>query len=186
MKDRKRNTESGQRQKDFLFDLLSSMRCRLSSIAHRPSSFLRDRWGSVAVQAFLLIPIFVLVALGGYEILKVMSVKHALHEGTYQAVRYLALNPVANSKRPEDWEAVAETLIFAELEATIRDSRAGQVQVQVIPPSRRPCTGDSPYTTDSFTLRVTLRWSFEVPFARDLPPAVNLREEYRNVDVICE
>ncbi len=150
------------------------------SIIHSPFSFFRDRWGAVAAQTFLLLPILILVVLGGYEILKAMSVKHALHEGTYQAVRYLALNPIS-TKNPRVWEDVAETLILQELEDAVGQRRARMVKVQVIPPRRTPPC----YYSETFTVRTTLRWYFEVPFARDLPPAVNMREEYRNERFVC-
>ncbi|MBS1253500.1 MAG: hypothetical protein MAG451_02549 [Anaerolineales bacterium] len=172
--------ENGERRPSSILHRPFSIIHSPPSILHSPSSFFRDRWGAVAAQTFLLLPIFVLVVLGGYEILKAMSVKHALHEGTYQAVRYLALNPIS-SKNPRVWEDVAETLIVQELEDAVGQRQARMVKVQVIPPRRTPPC----YYSETFTVRTTLRWYFEVPFARDLPPAVNMREEYRNERFVC-
>lgn len=141
-----------------------------------PPSILHDRRGSVAVQAFLLLPIFVLVVFGGYEILRAMSVKQALHDGTYQAARYLALNPITNT-RSGQWEEVAQALIEQELAAEVGEQKARLVQVRVIPPRHIP-----PWCGDAFRVEAFFRWEFEVPFAQRF--SIPLRERYE-ARVIC-
>ena len=53
-----------------------------------------DERGAVLVQALLILPVLILAVFGGYTVWKVASIKHSLHSGTYQATRYLCLNPV--------------------------------------------------------------------------------------------
>lgn len=147
------------------------------STFHSPFSILHDRRGAIAVQTFLLLPIFVLVVFGGYEFLRAMSVKQALHDGTYQAVRYLSLNPITES-RSQAWEDVARTLILQELEAEVGDE-AGLVQVTV---PRRP-GHTPPWCGDRFEVRATFRWTFNVPFADSIGPLLFYQE--REGWVIC-
>lgn len=167
-KERKRATKKGNSKLQRPFSVLPSL-----------STLLRDRRGTVAAQTFVLLPIFVLVVLGGYEFLSAMSVKHALHNGTYQAVRYLALNPITD-RNPRVWEEVAETLVVQELTAAMGKEAAHRVHVEVIPPSMvPPC-----YFSERFSVIVTLLWSPEVPFADRLAP-INMKEEYRNQYFVC-
>jgi len=77
-------------------------------------SWVRDRKGTVVVQALLILPILILAVFGGYTIWKVASVKQSLHSGTYQATRYLCLNPV-DSPVPGDWERVVVEIVAREV-----------------------------------------------------------------------
>jgi len=88
-------------------------RCRMQRIMHR-ASWVRDRKGTVVVQALLILPILILIVFGGYTIWKVASVKQSLHSGTYQATRYLCLNPVA-SPYGSDWAEVANEIVKREV-----------------------------------------------------------------------
>ncbi len=71
--------------------------------------------GAVLVQTLLILPILVLAVLGGYAVWKVAYVKHSLHSGTYQATRYLCLNPV-DPPVTGDWEEVVVKLVEREVE----------------------------------------------------------------------
>ena len=71
--------------------------------------------GAVFAQVLLILPILILVVFGGYTVWKVASVKHSLHSGTYQATRYLCLNPV-NPPVPGIWEEVVMELVTREME----------------------------------------------------------------------
>lgn len=149
----------------------------LSSILHSPFSIIHDRRGAVAAQAVLLLPIFVLVVFGGYEILRAMSVKQALHDGTYQAARYLSLNPIM-AMHSGPWEDVAETLIRQELEAEVGEhaTRLGLVPPKVTTPGNIPPCG-------FFTVESLFYWEFDVPFANRF--RIPLREKYRASVVKC-
>ena len=156
---------------------LSSRQSPIPNIQSPISNLYHDRRGAVAVQTFMLLPIFVLVVFGGYEILRLLSVKQALHDGTYQAARYLALNPIM-AMRSGPWEDVAETFILQELEAEVgeRKAREGLRPVRVTPPGNIPPCG-------FFRVESLFTWQFEVPFANRF--RINLREDYRANIVKC-
>ena len=89
-------------------------RGRVQRIMHR-GSWVRDRKGAVLVQALLILPILILAVFGGYTVWRVASIKHSLHSGTYQATRYLCLNPVAPPV-PGIWEDIVVEIVAREVE----------------------------------------------------------------------
>ena len=144
------------------YDVMNNQRLEIHDGCKCRLTFREDRWGSVAAQTFLLLPIFVLVVFGGYEIMRAMSVKQALHDGTYQAVRYLSLNPIiASSTNP--WEEVAETFILQELSAEVGDEGEARRLLQVRIPKRPRHI--PPVCGDSFRIEAFYSWEFDVPFA---------------------
>jgi hypothetical protein len=70
--------------------------------------------GAVLVQTLLILPILVLAVFGGYTIWKVAFVRHSLHSGTYQATRYLCLNPV-DPPVSEIWAGVVVKIVEREV-----------------------------------------------------------------------
>ena len=74
-----------------------------------------DERGAVFAQTLLLLPILALVVFGGYNVWRVASVKHSLHSGTYQATRYLCLNPV-DPPVPVIWEEVVREFVTREMD----------------------------------------------------------------------
>jgi hypothetical protein len=74
----------------------------------------RDERGAVLVQTLLILPILILAVFGGYTVWKVASVKQSLHSGTYQATRYLCLNPV-DPPVSEIWAEVVVRIVEREL-----------------------------------------------------------------------
>lgn len=79
-----------------------------------PGRWMTDRRGSVLVQAIPILIIFILVVAGGFTVWKVISIKQSLHSGTYQAARYLSLNPVDPGQRGL-WHEVAWEFVAREL-----------------------------------------------------------------------
>ena len=55
--------------------------------------FLHDKQGASLVTYVLILPIFLLLVLGAYEVWRLIAVKQSLYLGTYRAARYLAQNP---------------------------------------------------------------------------------------------
>jgi len=80
-----------------------------------PRRLKRDERGAVLVQTLLILPILILAVLGGYTVWKVAFVRHSLRSGTYQATRYLCLNPVAPPV-PGDWKEVVEEFVKREVD----------------------------------------------------------------------
>lgn len=52
----------------------------------------KDERGAILVQTVLILPILILIVVGGFEVWKVMSVKESLTSGTSEAARYLSFN----------------------------------------------------------------------------------------------
>jgi len=131
---------------------------RLTRLA-RLTRLTEDKRGSILVQTLLILPIFLLIVLGGYEVWKAISVKQSLHSGTYQATRYLCLNPVEDSLDPEEWKEVAEDFIVPELanNGLVGEDVAEQVRIYVTPPRKLDC--DEP-----FTIRAELPWRAFIPY----------------------
>lgn len=92
---------------------MQDARCRMQRIMHR-GSWIVDRKGTVLVQALLILPILILIVFGVYTVWKVVSIKQSLHSGTYQATRYLCLNPV-DPPVPGIWEEVVEEIVEREV-----------------------------------------------------------------------
>jgi hypothetical protein len=90
------------------------VRSRMRRIMHR-GSWILDRKGTVVVQALLILPILILIVFGSYTVWKVISIKQSLHSGTYQATRYLCLNPI-DPPVPGIWEEVVEEIVTREME----------------------------------------------------------------------
>lgn len=136
-----------------------------------------DRSGTILAQTMVLLPVLVLVVFGGFEILRAMSVKQALHDGTYQAARYLALNPI-NDRTPSAWEDVAEMFIMQSLSAEVGEIRArqGLVDVTVEPPGTIPACGD-------ITIEVTFHWTVDVPYFH--LGVIPIRERFRTNTILC-
>jgi hypothetical protein len=78
-------------------------------------AFVADRSGATAVQAILMLPAILFFFGAGIKLWETINVRKSLHDGTYQAVRYLSLYP------PQDvdeylWATIAREIITTELE----------------------------------------------------------------------
>ena len=61
-------------------------------VARRLRALLKDKRGTYElVQFALLVPIFVIILYGSFEMLKLISIRQSLDAGTYQAARYLSV-----------------------------------------------------------------------------------------------
>lgn len=78
--------------------------------------WLRDSRGSTIIQFVLVLPIFIILVFGSYEIWKLVHLKRSLEAATVQAARYLSIEGSHLDKYPEDWEAYAWTIVAQELE----------------------------------------------------------------------
>jgi len=73
--------------------------------------WIKDKKGSIAVQALLIIAIFLLIAYLGVEIWKVVAIQRTVRAATYQATKYIALNGPYWGLDPGAWEQAVWPLI---------------------------------------------------------------------------
>ena len=78
-------------------------------------AFVGDRSGATAVMAIVMMPAILFFFIAGIKLWETVNVRKSLHDGTYQAVRYLSLYP------PQDvdeylWSTIAREIIVTELE----------------------------------------------------------------------
>ncbi len=76
-----------------------------------------DRGAYELVQFALILPVFIVILYGSFELLKVVSVRHSLDSGVYQAARYLSVYHREyyneNYNRPvQDDQLQAERLVW--------------------------------------------------------------------------
>ena len=57
------------------------------------SRFVLDRKGTTSIEYILGTMLFLLLAFGALEFARAAAIKHALGVGSWQAARYLSLNP---------------------------------------------------------------------------------------------
>jgi len=111
--------------------------------------FWKDNRGASAIAYMLILPIFVLLIFGTFEVWRVMAVQQSLHLGVYKAVRKLSWwGPQwIQSRDAEDWESQANgearSLVAKELDrnAFLPKGYTLQTQVFVEPDRRRSVNG---------------------------------------------
>lgn len=116
-----------------------------------------DEWGAVLVQTLLILPILILIVFGGYTIWKVASVKHSLHSGTYQATRYLCLNPV-DPLDPGKWEEVVDEIVAREV------GNNGLAQGAFLLPAIVTIHGNKLECDLSFTVETSMNLQIGIPY----------------------
>ena len=79
------------------------------------AALVRDEKGLSALEMALLLPLFILILVGGFEVWKLMMLKRALYIGAYQAARHLASIP---QRRDAEANGYARLYITRELEGT--------------------------------------------------------------------
>jgi hypothetical protein len=55
-------------------------------------TLVKDKKGTILVQTVVMLPLLILVVIGGFEVWKVMSVRQSLTSGTLEAATYLSFN----------------------------------------------------------------------------------------------
>ncbi len=76
--------------------------------------FHSDRRGGTAVQAILVLPIFLVVMVTLIILWEVVLVRRSLHVGTYEATRFLSLYPTYTPERTV-WNDIAKRMVANEL-----------------------------------------------------------------------
>lgn len=142
-----------------------------------PRRLKRGERGAVLVQTLLILPILILAVFGGYTVWKVAFVKQSLHSGTYQATRYLCLNPV---DRPvsgiwkEAWEEVVEEFVKREVDNNgLADGASQSVSATVtfFPPGAALCGL-------SFTVETEMDFQIGIPYPSMTLMTLTLRDRH--------
>lgn len=117
----------------------------MSLITHEPLR--TDDRGSTMIQFVLVLPVFLVLVFGSYELWKLVHLKQSLEAATIQAARYLSVEGRFLDNYPDDWQASAWTIIARELanESLLRDEIASaelQVEVDSRLGGRPDCPGE--------------------------------------------
>ncbi|MBC7236406.1 MAG: pilus assembly protein [Chloroflexi bacterium] len=57
---------------------------------------MKSERGAVAIQIALMLPVLIIILLGGYELLKVLYLQQVLNDAAYQGARLVSMQPLAN------------------------------------------------------------------------------------------
>jgi len=123
----------------------------------------KDERGVTVVTFALVLPIFLLVIFGMFEVWKIISVRESLHLGMRRVAARLTKEGRYLPNRPEDWEAAAEIItieiVTQELANNpfVPDSVAVQAEVRIYDP-------DLPKCEWLFTARVEIPWTAIIPY----------------------
>lgn len=112
-------------------------------------SLSRDDRGDTIVQFVMVLPIFIILVFGSYEIWKLVHLKQTLEGATIQATRYLSIEGPYLMKEPPgypiSWQQRAQDIVYKELakEPLLRDEfDLSRLWVAVDAPFGRPeCPG---------------------------------------------
>jgi Flp pilus assembly protein TadG len=135
-----------------------------------------DEWGAVLVQTLLILPVLILIVFGGYTVWKIASVKHSLHSGTYQATRYLCLNPV-DSRQPEIWADVVEEIVAREVGNNGLARGAFLRPVIVLFSDALAEGGLGCGANFTFTVKTQMDLQIDIPYL-SMPPQITLRDQH--------
>lgn len=168
--------------KRWLFERYASARHAVGSAARR---FGRDRRGGTAVQAMVLLPVFVILMFTLIGLWRVTMVRRSLHTGVYEATRYLSLYPLESSNQLV-WQDVARVIIQTELlnNPFLRANLDNQSQLAS---SRLDVTVDFPDQKIECKAGILLTVSLKFPMASIDPfpgPAFTLNE-VREGEILC-
>ena len=153
-------------------------------MCHRVRALVRDRRGAYdLIQFAMILPVFVVILYGSFEIFKLASVRQSLDTGTYQATRYLSVYHMyyyddGYNRTAADDTARAESLIWESMRASQFISSNTQLEIviryfdgagqQIATPVDFPCRsirdalnqpGSLAFTVEA---RATLPWQASV------------------------
>lgn len=110
--------------------------------------------GASFIQWMLVLPIFLIIILGGYETWKAYSVRESLRSGTYQAARYLSINPDT-----DNWlGTIRNDFVVPELANNGLVGVEIAQQVSILAPQPELECGER------FIIRAQLPWRAVIPF----------------------
>ncbi|MSP13925.1 MAG: pilus assembly protein [Chloroflexi bacterium] len=94
-------------------------RLRLYPASHELSCRRIDQQrGDTLIEFMLVLPIVLMLVIGGFAIWRVINVKESLRSATYNAARYLSLQGIIDEQlinNPDNWRAAATYLVMQDL-----------------------------------------------------------------------
>ena len=123
----------------------------------------RDERGVTVITFALVLPIFLLVIFGMFDVWKIMSVRESMYLGLHEVAPYLTKEGRYLAGSPEEWKAKAERITLE----TVRQELANNpfvpdnVVIQAKVHIDRP---DLPKCQWLFTARVELPWTAVIPY----------------------
>jgi Flp pilus assembly protein TadG len=123
----------------------------------------KDERGVTMVTFALVLPIFILIIFGMFEVWKIMSVRESLHLAMRKVAVYLTEEGRNLPNRPEDWEAAAEIITIETVTPELANNPFApdgvdiQAEVRIDDP-------DLPKCEWLFTARVDIPWTAVIPY----------------------
>jgi hypothetical protein len=141
-----------------------------------------DERGAVLIQTLLILLILIPAVLGGYTIWKVGFVRQSLRSGTYQATRYLCLNPVDRSGRSTqaEWEDTWEEVVVEIVRREVENN--GLAEDASDPVATVTIHGNELDRGLRFTVETQMGFPIGIPFF-GLSIPLTLRDRYENCEV---
>lgn len=137
--------------------------------------FIRDKQGASTVAYLLVLPLFIMIVFGSFQMWRIISIKQSLHVGAYQTVRCLTMYDDRGTGL-----AGCESLLRAKLaqNGLIDDAALASLDIRYFLteehqeyPINDP-TLDLPECGDAFRMKTSLSlpWSIVIPYlpARDM------------------
>ncbi|MFQ5342161.1 MAG: TadE/TadG family type IV pilus assembly protein [Anaerolineae bacterium] len=154
-------------------------------------SLRRDDRGDAIVEFVLVLPIFILMLFGSYEVWKLVHLKQSLEDATIQAARYLSVEGLYLMDEPpgypSSWQQNAWNIVYQELEnePLFRDVLSpDRLTVVVDAPYGEPdCPGQDSWRTSKAVDRAE-RAQFFVYSRLKIPPLIDIPFVGRPEDMI--
>ena len=143
-----------------------------------PGRLRQDERGDIIIQFVLVMPIFLIIIFGSYEIWKLVHLKQSLEAATVQATRYLSVEGPYLGNYPYDWQELARLIVAEELanEQLLRDELAS-AGLKVAVDSQyggRPACPDEDAWRASEAVRIAERAQFLVHSQLELASPVRI------------
>jgi Flp pilus assembly pilin Flp len=129
--------------------------------------FVRDERGAIAIQFALILPIFIVILIGAFELWKVLYVQQVLNDAAYQGVKLMVMQGRADYDKPgqpEDGSAVedgAQQMIRRYMSRCpfVDPALRNDPNSDVLSVSVQYSPSDYPRCGNMAAVNVTLRWT---------------------------
>jgi Flp pilus assembly pilin Flp len=148
----------------------------------KAAKFTADERGASVLEVAILLPLAILIVVGGFEIWKLMMLKRALYIGAYQSARYFANYERAPHMGVTAREEQARRFILSELEGTRLYSAEMPIEKITVRMNALGCAAADPNETCGgygVYVEVSMRAPVKIPpFFAVYPDILTLRGVY--------